>query len=97
MEPILCLFRVQTTVSSWLEWVLRLPVEVKDVVKIEGVYGSFSTTVLLSMPVLLWNRLLLSPPLSLRSVSSLIEHETRTPRSCDNPKARYQQSLRPCL
>lgn len=41
---------------TWCEWLKALPSGVKEV-SVQGVYESFSTLVLLNMPLLLWNLL----------------------------------------
>lgn len=47
--------------SAWKECLLRqLPSEAKDI-KIEGIYGSFSTLLLLRVPVIVWNLLPQNP------------------------------------
>lgn len=43
-------------ISTWREWIRSLPAEAKDV-KIEGMYKSFSTLLLIRMPVSIWNLL----------------------------------------
>ena len=48
-------------ISAWKECLLRqLPSEAKDI-KIEGIYGSFSTLLLLRVPVIVWNLLPQNP------------------------------------
>jgi len=42
--------------EAWIEWVRNAPPEAKDI-RIEGTYDSFSTLVLLRMPVTIWNLL----------------------------------------
>ena len=41
-------------ISEWREWIRNIPPGAKDL-KIQGVYESYSTLVLLSMPVAVWN------------------------------------------
>jgi hypothetical protein len=43
-------------ISTWQEWIRSLPAEAKDI-KIEGMYKSFSTLLLIRMPVSVWNLL----------------------------------------
>lgn len=43
-------------ISTWREWIRSLPAEAKDI-KIEGMYKSFSTLLLIRMPVSIWNLL----------------------------------------
>lgn len=43
-------------VRSWREWIRNIPPEAKDI-KIEAIYESFSTLVLLTLPITLWNLL----------------------------------------
>ncbi len=42
--------------QAWLEWVRNAPVDVKDI-HIEGAFASFSTLLLLRVPVAVWNLL----------------------------------------
>jgi hypothetical protein len=48
--------KTELDIPVWREWVRNLPVEGKDV-KIEGIYRSFSTLLLLRMPVAIWDLL----------------------------------------
>lgn len=40
--------------STWVKWLLNAPPEARDLIKIEGVYGSYSTLIILRMPVQVW-------------------------------------------
>jgi len=42
--------------ESWLEWIRNAPLEAEDI-HVEGKYGSFSTLLLLRMPISIWNLL----------------------------------------
>jgi hypothetical protein len=43
-------------IPTWREWIRSLPAEAKDI-KIEGMYKSFSTLLLIRLPVSVWNLL----------------------------------------
>lgn len=51
-------------IPAWKDWIRSTPAEGKDI-KIEGFYGSFSTLLLVQMPVALWNLLKPGPAYSL--------------------------------
>src|SRR6266699_1414285 len=42
-------------VDEWSSWLSSAPKDAKELVKVEGVFGSFSTTVLLRVPVSIWD------------------------------------------
>lgn len=42
-------------VQAWLDWVLNAPKDAADLVRIEGIYGSQSTVVILQVPVSIWD------------------------------------------
>jgi len=44
-------------VSKWLDWLTKMPKEAQELVSVEGIFGSFSTTVLLRVPVSIWDML----------------------------------------
>jgi hypothetical protein len=48
--------KTELDIQTWRDWVRNLPAEGKDI-KIEGVYRSFSTLLLLRMPVAIWDLL----------------------------------------
>lgn len=64
--------RHELDLQAWKECLLRqLPVAAKDI-KIEGIYGSFSTLLLLRVPVVVWNLL---PPRSAYSFVGFVTTE----------------------
>lgn len=44
-------------VPTWVDWLRDAPSEVKDVITVEGVWGSYSTIVLLRVPISVWDML----------------------------------------
>jgi hypothetical protein len=54
---VLVAFRVSKDildVDAWVAWLLEAPLEAQDLIKIEGFYGSFSSLLLVNMPVPVW-------------------------------------------
>ena len=43
--------------DAWVKWLLEAPPEARDLIKIEGFYGSFSSLVLVRIPVQVWSML----------------------------------------
>ncbi|KAK3332153.1 hypothetical protein B0T19DRAFT_96344 [Cercophora scortea] len=59
---VLVAFRVQEGVEDlkhqdWVDWILRAPSEAKSLIKVEGLYGSFSSLLIVRMPVKVWDML----------------------------------------
>lgn len=48
--------KTELNIQAWRDWLRNLPAEGKDI-KIDGIYQSFSTLLLLRMPVAVWNLL----------------------------------------
>ncbi|GAB1314653.1 hypothetical protein MFIFM68171_04863 [Madurella fahalii] len=44
-------------VETWVKWLLEAPPEARDLIKIQGFYGSFSSLLLVKMPVQIWSLL----------------------------------------
>jgi len=49
---------------TWVSWLLGAPVEARELIKVEGFYGSFSSLLLLRMPIKVWDLLPDSPAIS---------------------------------
>ena len=55
---VLVSFRVaqdELDTAAWVKWLLDAPPEARDLIKIEGLYKSFSSLVLVRMPVQVWS------------------------------------------
>jgi len=50
--------------ATWAKWLLEAPAEARDLVKIDGFYGSFSSLLLVRMPIQVWDVLPGSPAVS---------------------------------
>jgi hypothetical protein len=50
--------------ATWVKWLLEAPAEARDLVKIDGFYGSFSSLLLVRMPIQVWDALPGSPAVS---------------------------------
>jgi hypothetical protein len=74
----------QLEIDTWREYIRSLPAEAKDI-KIEGVYRSFSTLLMVRMPVTIWNIL---PD---NGAYSFIGFVTSENLAYDNPRSAYNE------
>ncbi|KAK1759192.1 hypothetical protein QBC47DRAFT_357079 [Echria macrotheca] len=89
--------RLQSSDSSearaWVDWLLRAPPEVEDI-KVEGWYGSFSTLIILSVPLKVWHAMQDHPAISFvgfvtteNLASALLPNKPSIARWLDNKTA----------
>lgn len=81
---------------EWLEWLLKAPLGAQDI-KVEGWYGSFSTLVLLNVPMGVWHAMPDNPAVSFIGFITTENLATDIQKDQDTPKAhetiRYAESI----
>jgi hypothetical protein len=81
--------KTELDIQVWRDWLRNLPAEGQDI-KIDGIYRSFSTLLLLRMPVTIWNLLPENPAYSfvgfvtsenmVSTISQVLAYQEETPK-----------------
>ena len=81
--------------TEWVKWLLEAPPEARDLVRIDGFYGSFSSLLLVRMPVQVWSLLPGSPSVSFVGFVTTRNEGPRLQEEVDSLfSAKHEQSAR---
>ncbi|KXX74304.1 hypothetical protein MMYC01_208567 [Madurella mycetomatis] len=70
--------------AAWVKWLREAPPEARDLIKIEGFWGSFSSLILVGMPVQVWDLLPDSPAVSFVGFITTDNYGKNFQREVDN-------------